>query len=75
MPKYNDMFKLNPYDIELIEHAMQEQIRLLSSANLTAGPTSQENNRKIRDMHELLGRLHNQKVWYAQTHPTGVPIG
>jgi hypothetical protein len=76
MPKYNDTFKLNLRDIELIEHALHEQINLLAHANLVSGSTdTSENDQRIRQYHEVLGKLHNQKIWYGQTHHTGVPLG
>ena len=76
MPKYNDTFKLNLKDIDLIEHALHELIHALAHANLTSGTGgTQENDQKIREYREVLGKLHNQKIWYGQTHPTGVPLG
>lgn len=76
MPKYNDTFKLNLRDIELIEHALHDQINLLAHANLVGGGAATvENEQKIRQYHEVLGKLHNQKIWYGQMHHTGVPLG
>lgn len=76
MPKYNDTFKLNLKDIALIEHALHEQIHALTHANLNAGDgNTAENDAKIREYHEVLGKLHNQKIWYGQTHQTGIPLG
>lgn len=76
MPKYNDTFKLNLKDIELIEHALHEQINLLAHANLVSGGAeTAENEQKIRQYHEVLGKLHNQKIWYGQMHHTGVSLG
>jgi hypothetical protein len=76
MPKYNDTFKLNLRDIELIEHALHEQINLLAHVNLVgSGAGAAENDLKIRQYHEVLGKLHNQKIWYGQMHHTGVPLG
>jgi len=76
MPKYKDTFTLSLRDIELIEHALHEQIHTLAHANLTsdAGGTP-ENDHKIREYREVLGKLHNQKIWYGQINPTGVPLG
>ncbi|HLF96733.1 MAG TPA: hypothetical protein VI457_06285 [Methylococcaceae bacterium] len=76
MPKYNDTFKLNLKDIELIESALHEQVRKLARANLgSGGGGSAENDKRIRECHAVLGKLHNQKIWYSQAHPTGVPLG
>jgi hypothetical protein len=76
MPKYNDTFTLSLKDIALIEHALQEQIHALAHANLTSGAGGDaESNHQIREYREVLGKLHNQKIWYGQTTPTGVPLG
>jgi len=76
MPRYNDTFKLNVRDIELIEHALHEQIHELAHANLTPGAGgATQNDEKIREYQQVLGKLHNQKIWYGQVHQTGVPLG
>ena len=50
MPKYNTQFDLSLDDMELIETALQK-----------VQSNGQADQRK---MHDLLGRLHNQKVFY-----------
>ncbi len=76
MPKYNDTFKLNLRDIELIEEALHEQIHALANASIDSGGTvSSHIDGKMREYHAVLGKLHNQKIWYGQTHETGVPLG
>jgi hypothetical protein len=76
MPKYNDTFKLNLKDIELIEQALHRQIHTLANARLEADrEDATEADIKIREYHQVLGKLHNQKIWYGQTHETGVPLG
>lgn len=50
MPKPNTKFDLSLEDMELIESALQK-----TQANGEADP---------RHVHELLGRLHNQKVFF-----------
>jgi hypothetical protein len=76
MPKYNDTFKLNLKDIELIEQALHRQIHTLANAGLDAGgENTPEADGKIREYHQVLGKLHNQKIWYGQAHETGVPLG
>lgn len=74
MPKFNTSFELNVRDIELIETALQQRkkelsMRRLSEADQTedrqAGPVDQsEIDQTLADIHTLLGRLHNQKVFY-----------
>lgn len=76
MAKYNETFKLNLRDIELIEQAVRKQISVLASINLgAAAENDAENDGKIREYQELLGKLHNQKIWYGQIHRSGVPLG
>ena len=50
MPKPNTKFDLSIEDMELIETALQR-----TQADSPADP---------RKVHDLLGRLHNQKVFY-----------
>lgn len=60
MPKYNKKFDLTPDDMELIETAVRT-----ATANDRIDP---------REAEDLLGRLHNQKVFYrpeGQTYISG----
>ena len=52
---YNKEFKLTVRDLELIENA------LISVMN--------ESDNK-NEIHQLLGKLHNQKVWYRPKSST-----
>ena len=56
MPKYNTKFDLSLEDMELIETALQ-----------TTQTSGQTDPRKV---HELLGRLHNQKIFYRPSNTT-----
>jgi hypothetical protein len=58
MPKYNKSFDLTPYDVDLIETALRKAKR--------------ETDIDTREVSELLGRLHNQKVFYR---PPGTYVG
>jgi|TARA_R110002153_G_scaffold82609_2_gene208362 hypothetical protein len=64
--KPNDSFKLTVDDIELIELALQGKIsrRALSVALDPDSVYAAELQDEINKMRDLLGRLHNQKVWY-----------
>ncbi|HYE34755.1 hypothetical protein [Methylocaldum sp.] len=76
MVRYNEHFILNTKEIDLVEQALREQIAKLSSANLSgACPDADANERKMKELHELLGKLHNKKIWWGQVHNTGVPLG
>ncbi len=73
MSRYNDKFTLNPADLELIEHALESQVSLrLHPAAGDGAPDEKDTVRRIR---RLLGKLHNQKVFYSQAHPDGSPQG
>ncbi len=78
MPHYKDTFKFNVKDIELIEEALRNEIHTLSNhmqMSAEIGSTGvQQFEDKIKELHQLLGKIHNQKIWYGQVHHTGVPI-
>ncbi len=76
MPKFNEEFKLNVRDIELIELALREQLSNLAGLNLLeSGEPHEGNDRVIAEINALLGKLSNQKVYYSQVNVTGVPLG
>ncbi len=58
MPKYNTTFELSLQDMDLIEEALKKV-----AAN--------ENEMCPNSVQDLLGRLHNQKVFYR---PKGVYV-
>jgi len=60
MAKPNENFNLTVRDVELIEVALRLRMTLSES---------QETKREIN---ELLGRLHNQKMWYRPAKETYV---
>ncbi|WP_372574813.1 hypothetical protein [Ruegeria jejuensis] len=64
MPQYNDMFELTVEDMDLIERSLRSLPEALPSEG------REETERKI---HDLLGRLHNQKIFYRPK--SGVYIG
>lgn len=53
MPKYNTTFELNIDDMDVIETALRGALRMKSKADLDEQTVT-----------DLLGRLHNQKVFY-----------
>ena len=71
MPRYNETFALSVEDMDLIESALRQTKARLS---LRAMPEAMEPDgadevalaadHRARQIHELLGRLHNQKVFY-----------
>ncbi|TMM50861.1 hypothetical protein [Sulfitobacter sabulilitoris] len=67
MPKHNRNFELTVNDIDLIEAALRTMKRDLSFDRLDGLkpdlPDSAEDD-PLRQIHDLLGRLHNQKTFY-----------
>ena len=80
MPKANTTFNLDIRDIELIENALnsiiteQSSTIINSTVNRKAEPQDHcpvEIKGQIAELRDLLGRLHNQKIWYR---PKDAPI-
>ncbi len=63
MPQYNEMFELSVPDIDLIETALRHTKEALSH-DLIAQPGDGDKAETLRQIQELLGRLHNQKIFY-----------
>ena len=62
MPRYNDRFQIDLEEMDLIEDALRDRVKALS---VSQDATSNiDTARKLRSIKSLLGRLHNQKVFY-----------
>ena len=63
MVKANKKFDLSIRDIEIIEQALRAKAgrRGLAIAN---GETSPQLREELRELQDLLGRIHDQKVWF-----------
>ena len=73
MPKYREHFRLSINDLELIERA----IRVEMSMHALVEPEHSDfavARQKTRELNEVLDKLLNQKVFYPQVNPTGVPV-
>ena len=74
MAKANTSFDLDVRDVELIENALNSIITnrsstIINSANNSNFEPTEENcpveiKGQISELRDLLGKLHNQKVWY-----------
>ncbi|MCG6882857.1 MAG: hypothetical protein LJE62_03775 [Silicimonas sp.] len=62
MPMYNDRFEIGLEEMDLIEDALRDRVKSLS--DVRDDRARLENDRKLRSVKSLLGRLHNQKVFY-----------
>lgn len=70
MPVYNRQFDLSIDDLEMIETALYREKAELSQERLQAMQGDEyegDLDGKIRSIAVLLGRLHNQKVFYRPT--------
>ena len=76
MTTYNKQFELSIKDVDLIERSLRFQIsHLASTENSAQTKESIENHNKIMELMSVLSTFHNQKIWYGQSHPTGIPLG
>ena len=72
---YNKSFNLTPRDIELIETALRNKLlrraqsRMAHTESTIQDPNTldsvKEIDAEIKEINELLGRLHNQKKWFG----------
>jgi type II secretory pathway component PulJ len=63
MPKFNEMFELSVQDVALIETALQRSMEELSAEHREC-ESGIEREESIRQIHALLGKLYNQKIFY-----------
>ena len=61
--KPNLMFDLNVRDIEIIEQALRAKAGRRGLA-IAQGETSTKLKDEMHEIQELLGRIHQQKIWY-----------
>lgn len=74
MPQYNDMFELSVEDMDLIEQALRQAMTVYAAETVGETEGSQrEREDTVRRMHDLLGRLHDQKIFYRPK--SGVYVG
>jgi hypothetical protein len=64
MPKYNETFELSVEDMDLIETALRQTKSELSDQLVEQDKMDEDLDQSVRQIHELLGRLHNQKVFF-----------
>ncbi|MGC3939333.1 hypothetical protein ACOTTU_16130 [Roseobacter sp. EG26] len=71
MPSYNRTFELSIHDVDLIEEALRARGRELCKMRRALSDENPADLQSInvieadqRENEELLGRLHNQKIFY-----------
>jgi len=70
MPKPNTSFSLSVEDVAVIEEALRMRKKELSLKQLSDSPkaAAPDADEDVRQIHELLGHLHNQKVFYRPSN-------
>ena len=71
---YNKTFNLTPNDIKIIEDCLSRKITILMKRRQTVIESTiqppeniqsvKEYDAEIKEIRDLLGRIHNQKIWY-----------
>lgn len=62
--KPNKNFELTVRDIEVIESALRAKAGRRGMA-IVQGETSPQLKAEMKELQDLLGRIHEQKVWYT----------
>jgi hypothetical protein len=76
MPKYQENFKLNTDDLQLIEDILRQHVAQNLKIQTEDGSNPLEDSpAKVKQIHNLLGKLHNQKSFYSLVNTTGYPVG
>jgi divalent metal cation (Fe/Co/Zn/Cd) transporter len=77
MPGYNKNFELSVSDAEIIESALREKKRELSDQTFKDDHPDRsgvvichDTAEQVRSIHDLLGRIHNQKVFFRPSGET-----
>lgn len=66
MPKYRESFDLNVTEVSMIEESLSDRVSQISRAIMehTSPERIQEYKQELAGVRDLLGRIHNQKIWY-----------
>ena len=73
MARPNTKFELSVHDMELIESALRSRKKSLSEQLIDMKQVDNGLKEDLHTIHELLGRLHNQKEFYRPSR--GAYIG
>lgn len=73
MPKYRTKFEIGLEELRLIEDSLSSRVGELSQASLDFEgeklrlkdcDTVDDKMKELKEIRELLGRLHEQKIWF-----------
>ncbi len=70
---YNPEFKINPDQLEIIEGALRAEMGRLAKPCPENWNEKSPEQESVKQIHELLGHLHNQKRWYVSKD--SAPLG
>jgi hypothetical protein len=75
MAKFNDRFTLDMHDVDLIEQALR--VMWSEDEKKSAGDQSlpEKTPERIRNIHNLLGKISSQKIYYSEVNETSCPMG
>ena len=68
VPKFNTKFELSISDMDLIEDALRASKLAKTQSDVKARAAADD----VRQIHDLLDRLHNQKTFYRPSNGTYV---
>lgn len=68
--KYRNSFNFDTRDIDLIEQALRQHMTTLTPAG-----DADVTPARSRELQNLLGKIHNQKIFYSQAYPGSTPNG
>ena len=74
---YKKHFELNVQDIELIEDSLGSELKSLTRQSIDEPVLSKARlSPRVDEIRSLLGKLHNQKIWYGGSGDTArIPRG
>ncbi len=66
---YKKNFNLNPADIDVIETCLRNELHIRTeeyhkSADLDDAEEADSSRKRISEISDLLGKIHNQKIWF-----------
>ncbi|WP_120632667.1 hypothetical protein [Ruegeria sp. EL01] len=74
MPQYNDMFELSVADMDLVEDSLRRALMSLTQEPPNEDHVGKAEREEYRHrIHDLLGRLHDQKIFYRPK--SGIYVG
>ena len=64
MTGYRKEFDLNPSELGMIEESLRGRLGELCREHMAEDAWPADSSREVRDIRQLLGKLHSQKIWF-----------